>query len=82
MTAVACDDRPHRQSPAEAGGISVRLVVTVLLGIVSSIVGLVILYYVIRIAVRDGIMDASRKRRQAAAEAAVGWDPQPGGPGG
>jgi hypothetical protein len=46
------------------------------------IVGLVILYYVIRTAVRDGIMDAWRKRnrveKEAAAEEAVGWDPHSG----
>ena len=49
---------------------------------VFVIVVLVILYYIIRTAVRDGIMDAWRKRnlveKDAAAEGAVGWDPRPG----
>jgi hypothetical protein len=44
------------------------------------IVAIVILYYVIRTAVRDGITDAWRIRnrveKDAAAEQAVGWDPQ------
>lgn len=50
--------------------------------VVFCIVVLVILYYVIRTAVRDGIRDAWRIRnrveKDAAAEEAVGWDPHPG----
>jgi hypothetical protein len=41
------------------------------------IVGLVILYWVIRIAVRDGILAAWRIRKRGEREAA-GWDPQSG----
>jgi hypothetical protein len=36
-------------------------VLGVLLGLVFAIVGLAILYYVIRYAVRDGMIDAQRK---------------------
>ncbi|HTX80987.1 MAG TPA: DUF6019 family protein [Streptosporangiaceae bacterium] len=58
------------------------LIVIALLWVAGAVIGLVILYYVIRTAVRDGIMDAWTKRgrveREAAAEEAVGWDPYPG----
>lgn len=58
------------------------LIGAVLLWIIGLVISLMILYYVIRTAVRDGIMDASRKRnrveKDAAAEEAVGWDPHPG----
>lgn len=46
------------------------------------IVFFVILYFVIRAAVRDGTLAAWRVRKlvekDAAAEEAVGWDPHPG----
>jgi len=48
-----------------------------IVAVILWIVGLVILYYIIRTAVRDGIMDASRLRKRAEREAA-GWDPQSG----
>lgn len=58
------------------------LIGAVLLWIVGLVVSIVILYYIIRTAVRDGIMDAGRIRnrveKDAAAEEAVGWDPHPG----
>lgn len=45
-----------------------------LIGILSSVVGVFVLYWVIRLAVRHGIEDAQRNRvRQSAVEA--GWDP-------
>jgi len=51
----------------------IGLIITVLLWIV----GLVILYWVIRMAVRDGIKDAWRIRKRTDREAA-GWDPLSG----
>lgn len=48
-----------------------------LVAVILWIVGLVILYYVIRTAVRDGIMDARRIRKRAEKEGrddqAQGW---------
>ena len=44
-------------------------------GVILSIVGLVILYWIIRTAVRDGILAAWRIRNRAEKEEAVGWDP-------
>jgi hypothetical protein len=49
----------------------------VLLWIIGFVVSIVILYWVIRMAVRAGILDADRIRRQAEKEAAV-WDPKTG----
>jgi hypothetical protein len=54
--------------------VSLSVVVWMILGIV----GLVILYWVIRTAVRDGILAAWRTRNRAEKEESVGWDPQPG----
>jgi hypothetical protein len=50
-----------------------NLIVTVLFWIV----GFVILYYVVRAAVRDGMMAAWKARKRAEREAS-GWDPQSG----
>jgi hypothetical protein len=46
----------------------------ILLATVSPLVTLVILYWIIRVAVRHGIQDAWRRRSQASAESAY-WDP-------
>jgi uncharacterized membrane protein YdjX (TVP38/TMEM64 family) len=53
------------------------LIVAALFWIAGLVIGLVILYYVIRTAVRDGIMDAWTKRSRVQREAAAGWDPDP-----
>jgi hypothetical protein len=54
-----------------------HLIFAVIVWIVVPIVSLVILYYVIRTAVRDGIMDAWRIRKRSEKEArddqAQGW---------
>ena len=44
-------------------------------GVILGIVGLIILYYIIRTAVRDGILAAWRIRDRVGKEEAVGWDP-------
>ena len=55
-----------------------HLIVAVILWVVVPVVSLVILYYVIRAAVRDGILAAWRIRNRVEKEEAAGWDPQPG----
>ena len=48
--------------------------VAVLVSIVGSLIMLLVLYWIIRLAVRHGIEDAWRRRAQRSAEEA-GWDP-------
>jgi hypothetical protein len=67
-------------SDAATASVSISGVFWVILGIVILVI-LVILYWVIRIAVRDGILAAWRIRNRAEKEEAIGWDPQPGRPG-
>ena len=56
-----------------AGGSAVSL--SAIVGVILCIVALVILYWIIRTAVRDGILAASRIRNRAEKDEAVGWDP-------
>jgi len=48
--------------------------VVVMLSMFASVVSLVILYWIIRLAVRHGIEDAWRRRGKAPAESGY-WDP-------
>jgi hypothetical protein len=57
---------------------SVSFAASGVLGVIFGIVTLVILYWIIRTAVRDGILAAWRIRNRAEKEDAAGWDPQPG----
>ena len=49
-------------------------VAVILLAALGSVVPLVILYWIIRVAVRHGIEDAWRRRAEAQAESGY-WDP-------
>ena len=61
---TACDDRWKRGQAAEAGMFYSYSPI----GLITLIVGLVILYWVIRTAVRDGILAAWRIRKRGEKE--------------